>query len=69
MDVYNKSKRYIGILSDVKSSPCSFLLYTDGDIREEIGGLQLAVILVDFDHLNTLGKLAEFTVKNTTVFN
>lgn len=41
MGIYEKSKRYIGILSDVKPSPCSFLLYTDGDIREEVGIIRL----------------------------
>lgn len=35
-DIFNKSKEYLGIISEGKRSPCSLLLY-GGNISEEIG--------------------------------
>lgn len=36
VDLFNDSKSYLGIYSDLKMSPCSYLLY-DGNIKREIG--------------------------------
>jgi DNA polymerase III alpha subunit len=39
-DLYEESKKYLGIVSDVKIAPCGYLLYS-GNIREEIGLIRI----------------------------
>jgi DNA polymerase III alpha subunit len=39
-DIYLKSKEYLGVVSDVKIHPCSYLVY-DGNIRKEIGLIKI----------------------------
>ena len=39
-DIYKQSEKYLGIISDYKIHPCSYLLY-QGDIRKEIGLIKI----------------------------
>ena len=39
-DIFESSKSYLGVISDYKISPCSYLLY-QGNIRKEIGLIQI----------------------------
>ncbi len=53
-DIYEQSSEYLGVISDAKIHPCSYLLY-QGDIRKEIGLIKIK------DHLCCImdGKWAE----------
>ena len=40
-DLYDESKKYIGIVNTITPHPCAYLLFSDGDIREEFGLIKI----------------------------
>ena len=41
LDIYNRSKKYMKIVDNIKQSPCSYVLYTQGKIEEEISLIRI----------------------------
>ena len=40
-DVYLESKKYVGLVNTLTPHPCAFLLFNDGDIREQFGLIKI----------------------------
>jgi len=41
LDIYKRSEKYMGIIDNLKQSPCSWVLYTQGDIEDEISLIRI----------------------------